>query len=121
MFATQVSTSYTFTAEPYQVQVDLSVSVLCLLTDLVGFLLSLGAHPDVQDKQGRTPAMIAAELGNEEILSLLLQKQPDMALVDAEGKGGQRLELNIDGVKRLDNIILDLSEQVLEGCRTVNM
>ncbi|KAM4713097.1 ankyrin repeat and EF-hand domain-containing protein 1 [Anableps anableps] len=56
-------------------------------SDLVDFLLSLGAHPDVQDKQGRTPAMLAAELGNEEILSLLLQKQPDLTLVDTEGKG----------------------------------
>ncbi|MEQ2170767.1 hypothetical protein GOODEAATRI_003696 [Goodea atripinnis] len=69
------------------VRVDLSVSVLCLLTDLVDFLLTLGAHPDVQDMLGRTPVMLAAELGNKEILSLLLQKQPDMRLVDTEGKG----------------------------------
>ncbi|MEQ2204185.1 hypothetical protein XENOCAPTIV_009275 [Xenoophorus captivus] len=70
-----------------KVRVDLSVSVLCLLTDLVDFLLTLGAHPDVQDMLGRTPVMLAAELGNKEILSLLLQKQPDMRLVDTEGKG----------------------------------
>ncbi|XP_047243167.1 ankyrin repeat and EF-hand domain-containing protein 1a isoform X1 [Girardinichthys multiradiatus] len=56
-------------------------------SDLVDFLLTLGAHPDVQDMLGRTPAMLAAELGNKEILSLLLQKQPDMRLVDTEGKG----------------------------------
>uniref|UniRef100_A0A3B3TQK2 Ankyrin repeat and EF-hand domain containing 1a n=1 Tax=Poecilia latipinna TaxID=48699 RepID=A0A3B3TQK2_9TELE len=55
--------------------------------NLVEFLLSLGAQPDVQDKMGRTPAMLAAELGNEDILSLLFQKQPDMKLVDIKGKG----------------------------------
>ncbi|XP_012733563.2 ankyrin repeat and EF-hand domain-containing protein 1 [Fundulus heteroclitus] len=56
-------------------------------SDLVDLLLSLGAHPDVQDLRGRTPVMLAAEMGNEEIFALLLQKQPDMRLVDAEGKG----------------------------------
>ena len=33
--------------------------------DMVSFLLSLGAHPDVQDKMGCTPTMRAAELGHE--------------------------------------------------------
>ncbi|KAM9703149.1 ankyrin repeat and EF-hand domain-containing protein 1 [Menidia menidia] len=55
--------------------------------DLVGFLLSHGAQPDVQDKRGRTPIMLAAELGNEVIVALLAENEADLGLVDAEGKG----------------------------------
>ncbi|KAL6096267.1 ankef1 [Pungitius sinensis] len=55
--------------------------------DMVGFLLSLGAHPDTQDKNGHTPAMLAAELGNDSIMSLLAQRHADMRLRDTEGKG----------------------------------
>ncbi|TNN33120.1 Ankyrin repeat and EF-hand domain-containing protein 1 [Liparis tanakae] len=58
--------------------------------DLVGFLLSLGAHPDIQDKKGHTPAMLAAELGNDLIMSLLAQNNADLRLQDAEGKGERR-------------------------------
>uniref|UniRef100_A0A8C6V164 Ankyrin repeat and EF-hand domain containing 1a n=1 Tax=Neogobius melanostomus TaxID=47308 RepID=A0A8C6V164_9GOBI len=54
---------------------------------LVSFLLSLGANPDVQNKKGVTPVMIAAELGNDGIVSLLVQRNANMSLLDAEGKG----------------------------------
>lgn len=54
---------------------------------MVSFLLSLGAHPDVQDRKGRTPAMLAAQLGTDDILELLTRKKADLALQDAEGQG----------------------------------
>lgn len=95
MFATRVSISYNPTdIASDQIHMDVSVSVLSLLTDLVDYLLSFGAHPDVQDMWGRTPIMLAAELGEDEILSLLLQSQPDMKLVDKEGKGVQIRNIN---------------------------
>ncbi|KAM9382150.1 ankyrin repeat and EF-hand domain-containing protein 1 [Phaethornis superciliosus] len=55
--------------------------------DMCSFLLEQGAHPDVQDKMGRTPAMKAAELGHELILELLANAKADMTAVDKEGKG----------------------------------
>ncbi|NXX20313.1 ANKE1 protein, partial [Podargus strigoides] len=55
--------------------------------DICSFLLEEGAHPDVQDKMGRTPAMKAAELGHELILDLLAKAKADMTVVDNEGKG----------------------------------
>ncbi|KFO84239.1 Ankyrin repeat and EF-hand domain-containing protein 1, partial [Buceros rhinoceros silvestris] len=56
-------------------------------TEMCSFLLEQGAHPDVQDKMGRTPAMKAAELGHELVLDLLAKAKADMTAVDNEGKG----------------------------------
>lgn len=64
-----------------------SFSSLCLFTDLVRFLVSLSADPNIQDKKGRTPIMLAAELGNDPIVSLLAQNRADLRLLDVEGKG----------------------------------
>ncbi|NWR69964.1 ANKE1 protein, partial [Centropus unirufus] len=55
--------------------------------DMCSFLLEQGAHPNVQDKMGRTPAMMAAEQGYEFILELLAKAKADMTVVDNEGKG----------------------------------
>lgn len=55
--------------------------------DMVSFLLSLGAHPDVQDKMGCTPTMRAAELGHELSMEILAKAKADMTIVDNEGKG----------------------------------
>ncbi|KAF4083744.1 hypothetical protein AMELA_G00120320, partial [Ameiurus melas] len=55
--------------------------------DTAEFLLSLGAQPDVQDKRGRTPVILAAELGHDAMLALLAKNHADMNLVDNEGKG----------------------------------
>ncbi|XP_015712540.1 ankyrin repeat and EF-hand domain-containing protein 1 [Coturnix japonica] len=55
--------------------------------DMCNFLLQRGAHPDVQDKMGRTPAMKAAELGHTLILEILATVKADMTIVDNEGKG----------------------------------
>lgn len=54
---------------------------------MVSLLLSKGAYVNVQDRLGRTPAMIAAELGNDAMLSLLIENDADMALRDEEGQG----------------------------------
>ncbi|KAL7872719.1 hypothetical protein AOLI_G00117900 [Acnodon oligacanthus] len=55
--------------------------------DMVQFLLSLGADPNVQDKRGRTPAILATELGHDGMVTLLAQHRADMNVVDCEGKG----------------------------------
>ncbi|XP_020570354.1 ankyrin repeat and EF-hand domain-containing protein 1 isoform X2 [Oryzias latipes] len=55
--------------------------------DLVDFLLSRGAHPDVQDKGGHTPVMLAAELGSVDIVTRLSHSQANMRIVDSAGKG----------------------------------
>ncbi|KAM6992073.1 ankyrin repeat and EF-hand domain-containing protein 1 isoform 2-T2 [Tautogolabrus adspersus] len=65
----------------------LHVAVSANNQDLVSFLLSQGAHPDIQDKKGHTAAMLAAEMGNDAIMSLLVQNDANLRLQDAEGKG----------------------------------
>ncbi|XP_050989938.1 ankyrin repeat and EF-hand domain-containing protein 1 [Labeo rohita] len=55
--------------------------------DLVQFLLSLKAHPDIQDKKGRTPLMLAAQLGYYNIVYLLITNHANVNLTDEEGKG----------------------------------
>ncbi|XP_060736585.1 ankyrin repeat and EF-hand domain-containing protein 1 isoform X2 [Tachysurus vachellii] len=55
--------------------------------DMAEFLLNLGAQPDVQDKRGRTPVILAAELGNDAMLNLLAKSHADMKLLDVEGRG----------------------------------
>ncbi|XP_060058979.1 ankyrin repeat and EF-hand domain-containing protein 1 isoform X2 [Erinaceus europaeus] len=55
--------------------------------DMVSFLLNLGAHPDVQDRNGCTPTMKAAELGHELSMEILAKAKADMTIVDNEGKG----------------------------------
>uniref|UniRef100_A0A3Q3KB72 Uncharacterized protein n=1 Tax=Monopterus albus TaxID=43700 RepID=A0A3Q3KB72_MONAL len=65
----------------------LHVAVSANNQDLVEFLLSNGAHPDIQDKKGRTPVMLAAEQGHDAIVALLAQNRANMRLQDDEGKG----------------------------------
>ncbi|KAM3863875.1 ankyrin repeat and EF-hand domain-containing protein 1-like [Diretmus argenteus] len=55
--------------------------------DLVSFLLSQGAQPNIQDKRGRTPVMLAAELGHDAMVELLANNHADLRLLDTEGKG----------------------------------
>ncbi|XP_034435252.1 ankyrin repeat and EF-hand domain-containing protein 1a isoform X1 [Hippoglossus hippoglossus] len=65
----------------------LHVAVSANSQDLISFLLSQGADPNIQDKKGRTPGMLAAELGNHAIVELLTQSNADLKLQDAEGRG----------------------------------
>ncbi|KAM3860927.1 ankyrin repeat and EF-hand domain-containing protein 1-like [Diretmus argenteus] len=55
--------------------------------DLVIFLLSQGAQPNIQDKRGRTPVMLAAEQGHDAMVELLAKNHADLRLLDTEGKG----------------------------------
>ncbi|NXP57440.1 ANKE1 protein, partial [Chloropsis cyanopogon] len=55
--------------------------------EMCRFLLEHGAHPNVHDNMGCTPAMKAAEQGHELILELLAEANADMTAVDNEGKG----------------------------------
>lgn len=61
--------------------------------DLLGFLLSRGALPDIQDKRGRTPAMLAAELGLDAAVELLAESRADLTLLDTEGKGENKAQM----------------------------
>ncbi|XP_028253918.1 ankyrin repeat and EF-hand domain-containing protein 1 isoform X2 [Parambassis ranga] len=73
--------------EPQDGKGVLHVAVSANNHDLVSFLLSLGAHPNIQDKKGRTPVMLAAELGSYAIMTLLAQNEADLRLQDADGQG----------------------------------
>lgn len=60
-------------------------------TAVVAKLLHAGANPNVQLRNGRTPALLAAELGWEEVLRLLVtrsvQYPADLSLTTDSGKG----------------------------------
>ncbi|XP_057279431.1 ankyrin repeat and EF-hand domain-containing protein 1 isoform X1 [Pezoporus wallicus] len=73
--------------EPMEGYSALQLSCMKNDIDMCSFLLEQGAHPDVQDKMGRTAAMKAAELGHEFILDILVKAKADMTVVDNEGKG----------------------------------
>ncbi|XP_060946997.1 ankyrin repeat and EF-hand domain-containing protein 1a [Limanda limanda] len=73
--------------EPQDGTGALHVAVSANSQDLISFLLSQGADPNIQDKKGRTPGMLAAELGNHAIVELLTQSNADLKLQDAEGRG----------------------------------
>ncbi|KAI9517282.1 hypothetical protein NQZ68_008542 [Dissostichus eleginoides] len=73
--------------EPHEGTGALHVAVSANNQDLVSFLLSQGAHPNIQDKMGRTPAMLTAEHGNDVIMTLLIQNNANLRLQDSEGKG----------------------------------
>ena len=45
--------------------------------DLVEFLLSKGARPDIKNGQGETPLHVAARNGSKEIVEILLKAAAD--------------------------------------------
>lgn len=73
--------------EPHEGKGVLHLASVANNTDMVEFLIAKGARPDVQDKRGRTPVMLAAELGHDSVVALLAKKRADMKLTDMEGKG----------------------------------
>ncbi|XP_056135341.1 ankyrin repeat and EF-hand domain-containing protein 1-like [Lampris incognitus] len=73
--------------EPSEGKSALHLAAAANDTYMVSFLLSQGAHPSVQDKKGRTPVMLAAELGHDTTVALLAESDPDMDILDNEGKG----------------------------------
>ncbi|KAL4630434.1 ankyrin repeat and EF-hand domain-containing protein 1 [Arapaima gigas] len=96
--------------------------------DMVGFLLAQGASPDVRDRKGRTPVMRAAELGQDDVVALLVESRADMKAVDAEGKGvlfyclsptkrHQRcLQLALNGMADVNNVSLVGQPVFLQAC-----
>ena len=72
-------------------QTALSVAACANDDEMIEFLLSLGAHPDVVDFKGRSAAMRAAEYGHVDCLKKLAEKGANMKLTDREGKGNQEL------------------------------
>ncbi|XP_041721886.1 ankyrin repeat and EF-hand domain-containing protein 1 [Coregonus clupeaformis] len=73
--------------EPQEGTGVLHLAAVANNTDMVSFLLAQGAQPNVQDKRGRTPVMLAAELGHNGMVALLAKNYAEMNLLDAEGKG----------------------------------
>ena len=47
---------------------------------IITYLIKLGASPEVQDGQGRTPAMIAAQYGHVNTLDILLETSRNLKL-----------------------------------------
>jgi len=56
------------------------------VADLVSLLIDRGARLDEQDNRGRTALMIAASLGHEGAVDLLLRRGADKKLCDKVGK-----------------------------------
>ncbi|KAF7704071.1 ankyrin repeat and EF-hand domain-containing protein 1-like [Silurus meridionalis] len=65
----------------------LHVAALNNYLEMAHLLLSLKAHPDIQNKKGQSSIMMAAELGHVEMVELLASNEASMTLVDNEGKG----------------------------------
>ncbi|XP_030643832.1 ankyrin repeat and EF-hand domain-containing protein 1 [Chanos chanos] len=55
--------------------------------DMARFLLSAKANPNIQDKRGRTPVILATQLGHDTMVALLAKNHADMNLADKDGKG----------------------------------
>ncbi|XP_019713533.1 ankyrin repeat and EF-hand domain-containing protein 1 isoform X1 [Hippocampus comes] len=73
--------------EPQNGKGALHMAVAANNQDLTRFLLSLRAHPDIQNKRGHTPVMLATELGNDGIVKMLADHDADMSIQDNEGQG----------------------------------
>ncbi|XP_041062715.1 ankyrin repeat and EF-hand domain-containing protein 1a [Carcharodon carcharias] len=74
-------------SEPSQGEYALHLAAVANDVETCKLLLSLGAEPNVVDKDGRTAAMIAAEVGHDKTLEVLAEAKADMTMVDKNGKG----------------------------------
>ncbi|XP_048456853.1 ankyrin repeat and EF-hand domain-containing protein 1a [Rhincodon typus] len=74
-------------SEPSQGEYALHLAALANDVEICKLLLSLGAEPNVVDKDGRTAAMIAAEAGHDTVLEVLADANTNMSIVDKNGKG----------------------------------
>eukprot|EP00062_Callorhinchus_milii_P019637 gi/632974407/ref/XP_007903661.1/ PREDICTED: ankyrin repeat and EF-hand domain-containing protein 1 isoform X2 [Callorhinchus milii] len=74
-------------SEPTDGECALHLAATANDVEMCRFLLSLDAHPDVVDKEGRTAAMKAGELGHNATVQVLADANTDMTIVDVEGRG----------------------------------
>ena len=63
----------------------LHMAVMARQGDASDLLLGLGAEPNIQNSQGRSPLMLAADQGSLPILQLLLRNGADRTLKDRNG------------------------------------
>ncbi|KAG8443867.1 hypothetical protein GDO86_009164, partial [Hymenochirus boettgeri] len=75
------------TTEPRNGEGALHLAAVANNVDMCNFLLSLGAHPNIQDFKGCTPAMKATEHGHDLVLEVLAKAGTDMSIVNKQGKG----------------------------------
>ncbi|KAK3537895.1 hypothetical protein QTP70_022444 [Hemibagrus guttatus] len=81
--------------------------------ELAHFLLSLNAHPDIQDKKGRTAMMLAAKHGNVDMVKFLASRQANLTMVDKEGKGLLFYCISPTGRhEQIMNMVLDMNMDV---------
>ena len=66
---------------------------------VVDLLLSRGAELDAMDDRGRTPLMMAAELGHAELVAMLIGRGADLSVRDRRGKTAFDLATN-ESVRR---------------------
>uniref|UniRef100_A0A8B9GUX5 Uncharacterized protein n=1 Tax=Astyanax mexicanus TaxID=7994 RepID=A0A8B9GUX5_ASTMX len=71
-----------------------NIVLYCVIFD---YLLNHRANPDIQDKRGKTPVILSAELGHEGMVALLAQYHANMNVEDNEGKGKTYLDALIWG------------------------
>uniref|UniRef100_A0AAY5F362 Ankyrin repeat and EF-hand domain containing 1a n=1 Tax=Electrophorus electricus TaxID=8005 RepID=A0AAY5F362_ELEEL len=74
-------------AEPREGTCALHAASAANHADVAELLLARGARPDVRDKRGRTPVMLAAELGHDGVVAVLAKHHADMRLTDGAGRG----------------------------------
>ena len=74
-------------------------AIECGDKDFVKFLLSRGANPDAQDKEGKTPLYVASEKGHENIVELLLQYNANPNIRTAMGEAPLHVALKEDNEK----------------------
>ncbi|PQE22577.1 hypothetical protein CJF31_00001496 [Rutstroemia sp. NJR-2017a BVV2] len=80
------------TSSGYSQRVPKQVGALHLaayfgLTDAMTALIEEGFHPDIKDKNGRTPLSWAAEEGNTEVVTLLLSKTDEVDPDSRDNRG----------------------------------
>lgn len=72
--------------------------------DLVEYILTKNANPNITDSTGSTPLFWAVKFGNKELIELLLKHKADKFIKDAEGKTPFEYALQTDN-KEIINLL----------------
>jgi hypothetical protein len=87
----------------YKGKTSLYVAVDTGQTEIVRFLLESGANPNLSDKWGNTPLMMAKEIDSQEIIQLLENYGADRTVRNNQGKTIDDIKASwnkIDSIKR---------------------